>query len=119
MSKAIDLGMKMSMPEPSSVSDSAEKVHFPSLYVDSKEDLSQLPDEGTMTIKYSVRSRSKPGPSNPDGNHSITIDVTSIESFEGEDESDNGNVSDDREANLDKLADEEMESRKSKTEEQE
>jgi hypothetical protein len=117
--KSIDLGMKYDMPEVAPSKDSAEKVHFPSLYVDSKEDLSQLPDEGTMTVKYCIRSRSKT--ENEDGaKHSITIDVKSIESFEGdEDDSDNGNTSDDREASLDKMAEEEMESRKSKTEEQE
>lgn len=106
------------MPEAAPSKDIAEKVHFPSLYVDSKEDLSELPDEGTMTVKFKVRSRSKT--ENEDGaKHSITIDVLSIESFEGDEDSDNGNATDSREANLDKLANEEMESRKSKTEEQE
>lgn len=113
MAKSIDLGMKYDMPEAAPSKDNAEKVHFPSLYVDSKEDLSQLPEEGTMTVKYCVRSRSKT--ENEDGaKHSITIDVKSIESFEGEEDSDNGNASDNRESNLDKLAEEEMESQKSK-----
>jgi hypothetical protein len=120
MAKSIDLGMKYdNTPETMPSKDSAEKVHFPSLYVDSKEDLSQLPDEGTMTVKFCVRSRSKT--ENEDGaKHSITIDVKSIEGFEGDEEdSDNGNSGDNREADLDKMAAEEMESRKSKTEEQE
>jgi len=119
MAKSIDLGMKMPEPSVTPAQDAPEKVHFPSLYVDSDEDLSELPDSGTMTIQYSVRSRSKT--ENDDGaRHSITIDVTKIVDFDGDAENDaNGNSSDDGEANLDKLAEEEMESRKSKTEEQE
>ena len=114
MSKSIDLGMKYDSPEVAPAKDNAEKVHFPSLYVDSEEDLSQLPDEGTMTICYKVRNRSKNENQDGDVKHSITIDVTSIESFEAEDDEDgNGNSGDSGEANLDKLAEEEMASRKS------
>jgi len=112
MSDQIDLGMKY--PKPTSPENPGEQVHFPSLYVDSDEDLSQLPDEGTMTIAFSVRSRSKT--ETQDGaRHSITIDVTKILDFQADEGAEsNGNAGDDREANLDKMAEEEMESQKSK-----
>ena len=77
---SIDLAQKSSGPEtpccaPSQTSDS---VHYPSLYIDLKGDaLKNLPDEGTMVIRYKVCSRNS---SERDGRKTsgVSIDVKEI-----------------------------------------
>lgn len=99
--KEISLGRSMeeSMPEPNS-----PREHFPCLYLDGGKELAGLPDEGTMTIRYKIASRTH---NERDGKKtsSVSIDVTHIVDVEGEKAKESSNKS--REAELDKLAEEE------------
>lgn len=106
--KPIDLGKKwdgpMALPEAPG-KDEESKVHYPCLYVDTKEgsDLADLPDEGTMTVRYKIVSRTL---SEREGKKSasLSIDVQKILDVEGE-----KSKSDDKSAGeeLDKLAESE------------
>jgi hypothetical protein len=108
MAKNIDLGMKMSEPLAVPESPKTDKMSYPSLYIDSDKALPDIPDEGTMTVEYKVRGRSKNQSSDGSERHSLTLDVTKILDCCGDDGEESINDEDqDREAQLDKLAEEE------------
>lgn len=96
--------MKDSMPSVAVTSDSSEK-HYPSLYLDwdSKYD---LPDSGTMVIKFNKTSESNSKGKDKKPHQSVTLEITSIESVKGGASKAKSSSADDTGAALDKLKDE-------------
>jgi len=82
MKYPIDLGrsMKDSMPE-MAMSPSKDK-HYPSLYLDWDSDY-ELPESGTMVIKFEKVSESNSKGKNSKPHQSVTLEIKSIESVKG------------------------------------
>lgn len=59
-----------------------DAVHYPSLYIDSEGKL-DIPEEGTMTIKFKKVSSSTNKPREGKEQHSCTIDVMEISDIKG------------------------------------
>jgi hypothetical protein len=82
--KEIDLGREMSMPEqPAQTSDPEDKgeksVSYPCLYVElNGTDLSELPESGTMTVKFKVGSRTESTDRDGEKHNSLSIDILKI-----------------------------------------
>jgi hypothetical protein len=79
----IDLGKKLGDCI-TAVPMSADEKHYPDLYLDSDDErLGDLPDKGSCTIHYKVRSRTHREEKDPDGktrrSHAVRLDVTHIE----------------------------------------
>lgn len=73
--------MSESMPTEPMKMDSDE-MHYPSLYIDSDKKL-DIPDEGTMTIKFKKVGSSTNKPRNGKESHSCTVDVLEISNIKG------------------------------------
>lgn len=100
MEKPIDLGVKAS--NPTSVptpSEAAPEKYFPSCYV-SDVDLEDLPEVGTMEVKYRLSRSEK---NHKTGKWSYTIELEQILSAEGSEDLGKG---DEREQDLDEMLDE-------------
>jgi len=101
----VDLGQKGPDSPMLASSKPSDEPYYPSFHYDGDEPLN-LPKEGTMVVKYIVRSETE---SNRDGkdHYSCTIDVKSIVSAEGSDKASPGkSYTKDTEDALDKLAEE-------------
>lgn len=89
----IKLGRKGGMyPEPASSGNS--EMHYPSLYIDGEKEL-DLPDEGTMTIRFKKTNESASKSRDGKENYSCGLDVLEISNVKGskpdnEDESESG-----------------------------
>lgn len=101
MEKPIDLGVKASNPTsgPAAPSEAAPEKYFPSCYV-SDVDLEDLPETGTMEVKYRLSRSEK---NHKTGKWSYTIELEQILSAEG---SEDLGTENEREQDLDDMLDE-------------
>lgn len=116
----IDLGRKSNMPEtvsPAGESDSKDKMHYPTLYIDGGAELDGLPDEGEMTVKYKKASKTT---SERDGESTtcVTLDILQILDAEASEGDEPENEDQSRESALDGLAADEVKKGKAKDSEE-
>ena len=83
MNESIDLGRKSEYGEPCCMpSKDSDKVYYPEFNYSGDKEL-DLPDEGTMTIKFRVSRESE---DKKEGRYHCTVEVISIENVEGGEE---------------------------------
>jgi hypothetical protein len=105
MEYPIDLGKKMSSPEPtptSSAKDSEDKMYYPSLYLEWDDDY-DLPDSGMMVVRFKKRYQTDRTDSKGDTHQSVELDIVKIMEVEPDKEDEK---KEDRESILDKYMDE-------------
>jgi hypothetical protein len=98
---SIDLGRKSGCsgcPEP--VSEDKDHVYYPSVYIDGGKELADIPDEGTMLVRYKKTRTTTEEPAEGKKRTSVSLDL--LEILETTEE--NSQKVDDREKALDKLA---------------
>jgi hypothetical protein len=104
--KSIDLGKKCELGCPVSEAPKQDEpeMHYPSLFIEGGPELKDLPKEGTMTVKFKRASIEERTSRDGKTRRTLTLDILSIEDVsEAEPEKEN------REAILDKLAEEDDE----------
>lgn len=78
----IGLGKTMSSPSVAGLSPSKDEPYYPSIHLEWDEPY-DLPDSGTMTVKFSKSHEStSKRKGEKQGHQSVTLDITSIESVE-------------------------------------
>jgi len=83
MDKSISLAQDYGKGEINMVSSPSPKPSYPSFHYSGSEDL-DLPTEGTMTVKYRVRSETCSTDSDGQEHYECSIEVQSIEKVKGE-----------------------------------
>lgn len=86
LAKKIDLGDKPEGLVGCSPCEAPRSPYYPTLYVSGRKEPIDLPDKGTATVEYRVRSRSSNKNSDQEERHSVDIEVQSIEPHEPEPE---------------------------------
>lgn len=80
----LDLGKSGSdMAVPTSPSSEKDKTYYPSLHLEWDESY-DLPDSGTMTVKFKKVHESTSKRNGEDAHQSVTLDIESIESVEAD-----------------------------------
>jgi hypothetical protein len=105
--KSIELSMSYGDMGPAEVS----KEHYPSFHYEGPEKL-DIPEEGTMTVRYKKTGSSSSKNADGKERHSCTIEVQAIEEVEGEEVEAPSHKYNDSEDALDKLMEEKMKNKK-------
>ncbi|HYG24438.1 MAG TPA: hypothetical protein VEH04_16795 [Verrucomicrobiae bacterium] len=99
-----DTSLEVCAPCPPTASkDKEPEVHYPSLYIDGVKDLPDFPDEGTITVRFKKVRESKETYKGKK-TESCSLDIIEILDVSR----DQASKGDDREAELDRLAKEEV-----------